>query len=1222
MVLKLNLLGEVRICLEKSVDSEPRDSEVRLPGLESSKPGALLIYLAVEAGRSHARQSLAELLWSDRSQVEAHNSLRFALSNLRTALQDRNLPEPFILADRHQVRLNPRASTWVDVVEFEQQAAAFEKQAAVGLRPPVQKLQAALNLYQGSFLSNFKLGDSLPFESWVLNKGEQMTRHHTRLLQILAITHESAGNYAQAEEAYRTILAKQPWNEEAHRFLIRLLAAGGQRWAALGQYEACRQALMNELGVEPERETTLLYEEIKRIPSRHSSEFEYTPEKDSTSATSEAQPADSALPSTHPGESLFVARENELSRLEVFLQHMLAGKGQVVLITGEAGSGKTALLREFCLRALTNHPDLLAVGGQCSAYTGLSQPYLPFIESLQMLAGDGNFSTWMGDIPAGVKRLEAAAPLVAQTLVEKAPALLDRFVDRGSLASTSIPVRQEGKLNSTALDSRLLFEQVSRLLLGVSRRYPLILALDDLHWIDSGSAALLFHLARRISAGRVLILAAYRPGEIADQMLNVITELQRQGGDISIDLDKIDQNAFVAAYLQRDPLLQPHRLEESFQTALARHTGGNPLFTIEILRSLQARGNLRREQDGTWVNTPDLDWIRLPERVEAAIAGRIARLSPEWRDWLSTASVEGDSFTAEAVARVHSLDPHTLVRDLSGPLGMAHGAYHLVQAEGVQWVHAGGPEAQARPLSIYRFTHILFQTYLYQSLDQVERSRRHATLGQALEALYGEQPGEISRPDFDPHAASLAWHFEVGGLPARAAYYHLQAGKRAVFLGAAPTAIEHYQRGLELLDSLPPDSELPIPEQRRLEIELNLALTAPFILTSSGWGGPERQVAIQRALDLFKETGTENEWFTFFLALYAQADALHGRNELPQAAQLGEQMLAMAMEHGGLALALAYFNLGLTHLFRGNPLEGRRSLENSLSVYQAAGEPPTMALLRRDLKASCLAFMAIAQLSLGYPDQAQKLITQAYQRAQRFKSLLNLAGTLLIAGYVAGYRGEFPNLLNIANELLEVSQAEEMRFFQAVGLTMKGYGEVMLASERIPICDSTQASAGGMALIQQGMQLLETTGTRATHGLWVSMLATACLQSGQFEAGLAHIEQVLAPSANFGIAGNISEIYRLRGELLLRRAGDSPGFQSGARQEAEACFLHALQLCRQKQAYSSQLRVATSLARLWEFEKPVEARQLLEETCAWFSEGWETRDWKEAQKVLQDLSRK
>lgn len=1185
--LAIYLLGDVQFHLN---DGPP------LP-LEAGKASALLAYLAVEAARPHLRQTLAELLWPERTDAEALSALRFALSNLRTMLGDRQATTPFLLVDRAYVQLNPQAAIWVDVAAFQKQAAACGAENSQEGAPTLTTLQTALTLYRGPFLHGYNLGDSLEFESWALRTREQLEHQHLRLLRLMGTAQETARDYSQAVETYRAILASQPWDEEAHGCVMRALAANGEPGAALAQYVTCRRAL-SELGIEPGRLTNELYQQLRQAAGAVDAGYEPV----------------SVVP--------FVARERELEQLAHALERALTGRGQVVLITGEAGSGKTALLNAFARQALTRHPGLLVVGGRCDAYAGVGQPYQPFIESVQMLSGECDTLSCMDLLPPEAQeRLRQAMTLIAQVLVETAPHLVTRVVNRAALTQqvqTPGATAWQKALAQSAdtsavpegLDAGRLLEEVTRFFITLAHQRPLVLLLDDLQWIDSGSAALLFHLTRRFTHSRALLVAAYRPGEINHRgetgqhpLLDIVTELQRYGGDIRVDLDQVDAQAFVTAFLAQDPLLHPNRLDAAFGAALAQRTGGNPLFTIELLRSLQAHHDLHRAADGSWVSSPTLNWEHMPERVEAAIAGRIARLPAQWRDWLATASVEGESFTAEVLARVHNVEVAALLRDLSGTLGMGRGARRLVQGEGVRAVGKGNP---ARRLSRYRFRHILFQVYLYQQLDPAERARRHAAVATALEDLYDGLPEERAR-----RAAELARHFEISDLPEKAAAYHLEAGQQAVDLAAPSVAVAHYRRGLALLTDQP-----HTPERDRLEIRLYLALSAPFV-SASGWGGAESQAAIHQALELLHATGhaqsnhpassrpPDDEWDELLLALYRQADWLISQGELQPAARLGEQILALAGASPGLPQALAQRILGLIALFEGQFPAARQHLTTALTIYHAIGQPTTLPWMGGDLETTCRAMLGFVLAVSGYLDQAWEQTTQSLRRARRTTSPSTLGMALIFEAEVAVLRGDIPALCTLSGELLQLGQTEGLQFFLAYGWAAEGYAQ---AAQTMP---GNARAKSSLELLRRGMRLWESTGTYVGYGMWVVRLADACLQVGDIAAGLAITTAVLETPTRLGIAVGLAQIYQLHGELLLRQ-------ETPDRRAAETCFTQALEIARRQEARTLELHAALSLAKLWQFEKPEAARRLLEETCAWFTEGRDTRDWQEAQALLQN----
>jgi predicted ATPase len=198
--------------------------------------------------------------------------------------------------------------------------------------------------------------------------------------------------------------------------------------------------------------------------------------------------------------------------------------------------------------------------------------------------------------------------------------------------------------------------------------------LDDLQWADSGSINLLFHLVRQLKDSRLLLVGTYRPDDIAigrdggrHPLEPILNELKRYNGDIVMDLSQSELKegrSFVDALVDSEP----NHLDRSFRDELYDHTGGQPLFTTELLRSLQERGDLFKDEDGNWIQGERLDWNTLPARVEGVIGERIGRLPADLRETLTIASVYGEEFTAQVVGRVQKVDERELIRNLSREL--------------------------------------------------------------------------------------------------------------------------------------------------------------------------------------------------------------------------------------------------------------------------------------------------------------------------------------------------------------------------------------------------------------------------------------------------------------------------------------------------------------------------------------------------------------------------
>jgi DNA-binding SARP family transcriptional activator len=233
--LSLRFLGTFQVTLEAT----PITSFV------SDKARALLAYLAVDADRPHRRESLTSLFWPERPRSAAHNSLRQALFSVRRAIGDQDTSPPFLLVTRHTIQFNPTSDFWLDVTAFTERLAASKAHT----HPQLE--------------TGLTLGDSLAFEEWALLKREWLHSQVLDALRYVTDYHEQQGNYQQARDCARQQIQLDPWREEAHQQLMRLLELCGQRQAALAQYETCRRILAQELGIEPSQGTTDLYHRIR-----------------------------------------------------------------------------------------------------------------------------------------------------------------------------------------------------------------------------------------------------------------------------------------------------------------------------------------------------------------------------------------------------------------------------------------------------------------------------------------------------------------------------------------------------------------------------------------------------------------------------------------------------------------------------------------------------------------------------------------------------------------------------------------------------------------------------------------------------------------------------------------------------------------------------------------------------------------------------------------------
>jgi DNA-binding SARP family transcriptional activator len=1176
--LSINLFGNLRVTL----DGQP------LTGFKSNKDRALLAYLAVEAERPHRREVLAGFLWPDWPDRDALSNLRFTLSSLRKLICDQQTDPPYLLITRDALQFNPASDCWLDVAEFSRLLEQYKAKSA-----DLENLEQALALYRGSFLEGFSVSDCPPFEQWILHTREKLRRQVSSALHILASNDEASGNYQPAMAYARRQLDLEPWDELAHQQLIRILAFTGQRSAALAQYQTCRRALADELEVEPSRETTELYEQI-----RAGGLMPPVPPPASPAGPPASIPfflKQEPIPTDLP---VFAAREQELQQLEKFLDLSLAGHGRVAFVIGETGSGKSLLLQEFARRAEIAHPELVCASGSCNAYTGIGDPYLPFREILDLLTGDVEAKGMAGTITRETgQRLWNMLPSAVQAMVDLGPDLVDTFVPRATLlehASAYSPNpsdwlarlkdllknKPHGSAGSFNVLQTDLFEQYSRVLQSLAQKKPLLLVLEDLQWADAGSISLLFHLGRRLAGCRMLVLGAYRSEEIAlgkeggrHPLEPVINEFRRIFGDMLVDMDQAEGRAFINAYLDSEP----NRLGNSFRTMLYYQTLGQPLFTIELLRGLQERGDLVQDKQGFWVEGTSLDWETLPVRVEAAIQERIDRLPLELQRTLSLASVEGEIFTAEAIAKVQGMNAQDLLQRLSRDLDRRH---HLVRAESIQ-------RLGDKPLSRFRFRHILFQKYLYGLLDEVERVHLHEQVGISLENLYGIEE------HLEMNAVQLARHFEQARITDKAIHYLHMAGERAAVLSAYQDAVTHINRALGLLENMPDNLERA---QRELTLQLSLSKALRGDILGPSWGN-----AINKARELCKRTGNAYELARVLgeLAILYYVKADH-----KQACAFAEESLEFAQKSGDTPLiVLSHWYLGFILFSRGEYQSAQEHLEYVISSYDPQQHHDLFVHLHgADPGVSALAYDACVLWCLGFPDQA-------LSRSQQSLALARKLGHTFSFVDVLGYGGCLFNIMRRDGQALMPNAEEMIRLSKGMGFT--SFGGIGTSYYGVALVWLGQVQEG-IKYIREGLKISTYIDTWCHMTGIMGILGEALAAAGQPEQGLAKLSEAIALVEKEDELHWAADLNDQNSKLLLAL---------GDEESAEACLKIAIETARHQHAKSWELRATNSLCRLWlQQGKPAPAKKMLSELYSWFTEGFDTPDLVEARRLLQELA--
>jgi ABC-type oligopeptide transport system substrate-binding subunit/DNA-binding SARP family transcriptional activator/predicted ATPase len=765
-MLQARLLGQYEI----RVDGQPV--------IISSRPAqSLLAYLLLNPNRSHRREKLAGQFWPAACESNARSNLRHALWRIRKAFGPGAGTR--LESDDLGVTYHPQPGDQLDVDSFE---ACSENKGST------EALLLAASAYGGDLLPGF-------YEEWVVLERERLQAVFERKLGRLLDHLLAERRWNEALEWGEYWVASGGIPEPAYRALMLAHAGLGNLAAAAAQYQRCVEALARELGVEPSERTRKAFEQIR------DGEVESLLPK----PTLPAPTLPAFLEGLEKPAPVFVGREAELADLEKYLDKALRGQAQVVFVSGEAGSGKSALLQAFMRRSVATHPDLAVGWGICNAFFGQGDPYLPFRDVLNMLAGgietlyaDGTIS-WNQ-----ANQLSVSFPLVVQAVVEQGPGLVDTFLSSSTLATqvaTILPSEQRWRQHSEKLSARepmlagkqeksQLFEQYTQVLRSIASQYPLLILLDDLQWMDPGTGRLFFHLVRRLQNNRILIAGAYRVEEIAlgrngerHPLEPLLNEFQSSFGEILIDLDRVRETSgkdFIDSFLDTEP----NRLDETFRQELYRRTRGNPLFTIQLLRNLQEREEIFPDEQGCWIASTHLNWDSLPPQVEGNIGERIGRLDRDLQDLLLAASVEGEQFTVQVLERVQGTAERVILHQLSRELEKRH---RLVRELGE--VCVGG-----RRLVRFRFVHTLIQQYLYRQLGTADRAALHKEVAETLEMLYKEDIAAVAVP--------LVRHYREAGVREKTVEYLLQAGDQARSLYAHQEAVDHYKQALDYLKEM------------------------------------------------------------------------------------------------------------------------------------------------------------------------------------------------------------------------------------------------------------------------------------------------------------------------------------------------------------------------------------------------------------------------------------
>ncbi len=864
------------------------------------------------------------------------------------------------------------------------------------------------------------------------------------------------------------------------------------------------------------------------------------------------------------GLTPLVGRAEELVLLRRHWEQAKQGEGQVVLLTGEPGIGKSRLVQELTDQLAHDEPTRIAF--RCSPYRQNSALY-PIIEHVQRLL---QFAR--EDSPAiKLEKLQHTLSHYRFPQADTAPllaALLSLPHPENYPSITGSPQKQKEKTQA-ALVAWLVEE---------AERNPVYTTWEDVHWADPSTLEVLNLIVDQAPTARLYVLLTFRP--------EFIPPWGNRSHLSQLTLSRLGRSQ-VEAMVERvtgGKALPP----EVVQHIVAK-TDGVPLFVEELTKTVMESGLLTAVDDHYEATGP-LPPLAIPSTLQDSLMARLDRLSTA-RELAQLGATLGREFSYELLHAVSPLDEETL----------QHGLKQLVEAELV-YQRGLGPQAT------YLFKHALIQDTAYQSLLKSTRQQYHQQISRVLEEQFPET--KETQPEL------LAHHYTEAGLKEQAIPYWQQAGQQGVARSAYVEAVAHLRRGLELLKTLP-----DIPERMQQELTLQLALGTPLQATK-GYVAPEVEHVYARARELCQQMGETPQLFPVLGGLWAFHQI---RGNFPIARELAEQLLTLAQTiQDSTPLLLAHWFLGETLLRTGEFVACREHVEQGIALYDPQ-QHGSLAVQNGGVDAGmgCRDMVAMSLWSLGYPDQALQRIQEALTLGHELSHPFSLGHTLVFAASLHLYRREEQLAQERAEALIALAREHEFAWWLAGGMKLRGWALAGQGQAEEGMAQLRQGLAAGQATGAELDRpstlaaLAEAQGKvgRIEEGLKTLDEATAMMRKNDNRSHEAEL---------YRLKGELTlqqENQKAKGKGQKSKIPNTQNPAPDTQAEAEACFQKAIEVARKQQAKSWELRAAMSLARLWRQQgKPREAHSLLLEIYNWFTEGFDTKDLQEAKALLNELS--
>jgi class 3 adenylate cyclase/predicted ATPase len=837
-----------------------------------------------------------------------------------------------------------------------------------------------------------------------------------------------------------------------------------------------------------------------------------------------------------------VGREEETELLLRRWSRAKSGEGQVVLLSGEAGIGKSRLTAVL-VESLTPEPHT-RLRYFCSPQHTDSAFY-PIIGQMERAAG-----LLHDDAPQ--QKLDKLGTLLAQTSTS---------VQDAALIAEMLSLPNDGRYPALELTPQQRRERILEALTAqmeaLSRQNPVLMIFEDAHWTDPTSLEAFSRVVDRIRTLRVLLLVTFRPEFNAPWVGRpyvtalIINRLPER--EVGAMIDRVVGNKRLPANIRQD---------------IIERTDGIPLFVEEMTKAvLEAESQGAAEQVAAAVPSSAL---AVPASLHASLMARLDRLGAPAKGVAQIGAAIGREFAHALLVAVVSKPEEELGTTVD----------HLITA-GLLFRRGMPPHAT------YLFKHALVRDAAYGSLLRNQRQQLHALIAAAIETQFPEI--------VDTQPEWLAQHCDETGWSEKATQYWRAAGEQAVRRAANVEAIEHFRRALLR------NAERPAGiERSRTELAI-LSQLGPALMSIHGWAAPQVGEVLERATNVAKQLETSRDLAAPLTGLWLFRFT---RGELDRADQISEEIFRLAGELNDSEIALqAHHATYPMRWARGMHSEASKHIEDCLALYDEKRDAHhRYHYMGHDPAVCAMTIGATVKWTLGYPAQAAHLEHNGLALARRLQHAPSLAHALFWGADSQILRGDIAAAAATARELLALSEEYKLAQPGAIARIALGWALVRLG-------EVTE----GLARLREGVGQLNRIGMRFWLPHAKMTLAEACLAARHYDEGLEQASQAIGNTVEIGMRFDLPRLHLLRGELLLH----VPGRQT---ETAESCFRSAIEVAGEQGARGWALRAVASMARLLaERRERMQAYDLLNPVYASFTEGFDTRDLKEAKALLDAL---